>query len=329
MMQEIMQNKKKKGIFFLYTFLFIILISVFLLNGNVVMAVDSSNANLSNLGFTPDDFTGFRASIIEYDITVGEDVAEIEVYATAQDENAEVEGTGSYELSDGLNKIPVTVTAQDGTTKVYTLNITKPESTVAATNQVGNTVQNETVTGNTTENVTNTQGNATNHTTTVNKVAEAETETKTNPSQTQYIVVALVCSISLIAVICAIIAYQNRYVEDDDYEEYDYEEALNRFKPIEPKNTNPIEDIYEKKERRQDTKKVEELEEKKEEEPKKTEIVKEEKIGEEVKEETKEEQEKVKTPEEPKSRREEIIDEFMKGNIESKPTRRRGKGKHF
>lgn len=86
---------------------------------------EESNANLSNLGIKPHDFSGFRYGTTTYDVTVPADVEKIEVYATAQAKSAKVSGTGTKTLEDGLNSFKVTVTAEDGTTKTYTINVTR------------------------------------------------------------------------------------------------------------------------------------------------------------------------------------------------------------
>lgn len=88
----------------------------------------SSNANLSNLGIRPNDFTGFTPSKTTYDVEVPADVEKVEVYAQAQDSDATIKGTGEVELKEGVNTITVQVTAEDGTTKTYTLNITRGEN---------------------------------------------------------------------------------------------------------------------------------------------------------------------------------------------------------
>ena len=87
----------------------------------------SNNANLSNLGIKPNDFSGFKSSITTYNVNVPEDVEEVEVYATAQSSSAKVSGTGKKKLEDGKNTFSVVVTAEDGTTKTYTINITKQD----------------------------------------------------------------------------------------------------------------------------------------------------------------------------------------------------------
>ncbi len=83
----------------------------------------SSNANLSNLGIRPHDFTGFRYGTTSYEVAVPEDTETVEVYASAQDEKAKVTGTGKKNLEKGENKAEVVVTAEDGTIKTYTINI--------------------------------------------------------------------------------------------------------------------------------------------------------------------------------------------------------------
>lgn len=88
----------------------------------------SSNANLSNLGIRPNDFTGFTPSQTTYNVTVPNDVDSVEVYATAQNANATISGTGTKSLQEGSNALMVTVTAQNGTKKTYTINVTRQAS---------------------------------------------------------------------------------------------------------------------------------------------------------------------------------------------------------
>ena len=88
----------------------------------------SSNANLSNLGITPNDFKGFKAQVTKYDVTVPTDVESVTIYANAQDSKAKISGVGKQNLQTGKNEFEVVVTAEDGTTKIYTLNITRDTS---------------------------------------------------------------------------------------------------------------------------------------------------------------------------------------------------------
>ena len=88
---------------------------------------ESSNANLKMLGIRPTeyDFTGFKSGTTTYEVTVPADVDEVEVYGTAQDSNAKVSGLGTKKLEDGMNDLSIVVTAEDGTEKIYTIQVTR------------------------------------------------------------------------------------------------------------------------------------------------------------------------------------------------------------
>ena len=92
---------------------------------------ESSNANLSMLGIRPTeyDFTGFKVGTTSYDVTVPNDVEEVEVYATAQDSKSKISGLGTKKLTEGLNDLSIVVTAEDGTEKIYTINVTREGAT--------------------------------------------------------------------------------------------------------------------------------------------------------------------------------------------------------
>ncbi|MBO4293582.1 MAG: cadherin-like beta sandwich domain-containing protein [Clostridia bacterium] len=84
----------------------------------------TSNANLSNLGTKKYDFTGFKPDETSYEVTIPEDVTEVEVYAKTQDSKATYKVTGDKKLKIGENKVTITVTASDGkTTKNYYINV--------------------------------------------------------------------------------------------------------------------------------------------------------------------------------------------------------------
>ena len=85
----------------------------------------SSNANLKNLGIKPHDFSGFKPGTTTYNVTVPSDTETIEVYATAQNAKATITGTGTKELKKGENNIDIVVTAENGNTKTYTINVTR------------------------------------------------------------------------------------------------------------------------------------------------------------------------------------------------------------
>lgn len=93
----------------------------------------SDNADLTNLGIRPNDFSGFTPNKLTYDVTVPLDVESIEVYATASDSKASISGTGKKNLKEGLNEFEIVVTAEDGTVKTYTINVTREESATEET----------------------------------------------------------------------------------------------------------------------------------------------------------------------------------------------------
>lgn len=87
----------------------------------------SSNNKLKNLGIKPNDFSGFKSGTTKYNVSVPNEVTEVEVYAEAQDSKATISGTGKMQLEVGNNQAKVICTAEDGTTKTYIINITRKE----------------------------------------------------------------------------------------------------------------------------------------------------------------------------------------------------------
>lgn len=86
----------------------------------------SSNAMLSGLtvdveGLSPE----FNKDTDNYTLQVGSDVEAIQITATPEDENATVQVQGNENLQEGENTVTITVTAEDGTTKVYTITVNK------------------------------------------------------------------------------------------------------------------------------------------------------------------------------------------------------------
>lgn len=101
----------------------------------------SNNANLANLGITPNDFTGFRANKTSYSVTVPNNVSTINVYAKKGHAGQTISGNGNKTLNVGNNTFNVVVTAEDGVTKkTYTINVTRDGegNTSTDTNQSNN-----------------------------------------------------------------------------------------------------------------------------------------------------------------------------------------------
>ena len=84
----------------------------------------SDNTKLSMLTTDKYDLTDiFDKDVDTYEITLENDVSAITVSATAEDKLSKVTGTGKYSLKTGDNEINVTVTAENGDTKIYTLKL--------------------------------------------------------------------------------------------------------------------------------------------------------------------------------------------------------------
>ncbi len=106
----------------------------------------SSNASLINLGMNPNDFKGFKPGTYTYNVTVPNDVESVNVYAKTQDTKARItSGIGNHNLDIGNNNINVIVTAEDGSTQTYTINVTREEKAeeVVEDNPTSQIEQNE------------------------------------------------------------------------------------------------------------------------------------------------------------------------------------------
>lgn len=84
----------------------------------------SSNANLGSLTLGSGKMEPeFKADVTSYNVTVRFEVQKLTISANAEDGKSTVEGIGTFDLEVGENKKFITVTAEDGTKKVYELNI--------------------------------------------------------------------------------------------------------------------------------------------------------------------------------------------------------------
>ncbi len=87
---------------------------------------ESDNNNLESLSISGYELTPkFSADVKEYSLTITEDVEKLDITAEPEDENAEVKIEGNENLLIGENTIKIIVTAEDGTERTYTLNVTK------------------------------------------------------------------------------------------------------------------------------------------------------------------------------------------------------------
>ena len=67
----------------------------------------------------------FNSATTEYSCTVKNNVTSVTVNATATSSKAKVRGLGTKELSVGANTLPIRVIAEDGSEKIYNINVTR------------------------------------------------------------------------------------------------------------------------------------------------------------------------------------------------------------
>jgi hypothetical protein len=110
--------------------------------GNAPKTASSDNL-LSSLKVSPGTLSpAFSSDVTEYTMTVGSDVAKLVVSATANSSSATVSISGTR-MDPGDNKTYITVTAENGTKKVYTISTYK-DTTVSST-EAATTAPAETV----------------------------------------------------------------------------------------------------------------------------------------------------------------------------------------
>lgn len=99
--------------------------------GTIGRPADSGNPNnwlrgleVSGYALTPT----FNGGVTEYSLIVGNETGSVNVTAAAVNGNASIQGTGTIPLAVGTNQIPITVTAQNGSVRTYTLTIIRKDS---------------------------------------------------------------------------------------------------------------------------------------------------------------------------------------------------------
>ena len=95
---------------------------------------NASNSKLQNLRLSTEGMLPeFQNDIFDYYLTVKNDVKDIEVLATVENNDARVEVTGNENLQNGLNLIKVQVTSPDKTSSsTYLIKVTKTDNLESA-----------------------------------------------------------------------------------------------------------------------------------------------------------------------------------------------------
>lgn len=91
-------------------------------------ATASSNANLSAIRISPSKLTpSFEASVTEYSTIVDSTVSKLILSAPAADSKATVMVEGNQDFELGINDVVITVTAESGDQKQYTIHVLKED----------------------------------------------------------------------------------------------------------------------------------------------------------------------------------------------------------
>ena len=70
----------------------------------------------------------FDLQTLEYNVEVGAEDDTIKIGAKLSDDTATVTGTGTFDVPAGETSFPLTVTAENGEIRIYTVNVTRPQS---------------------------------------------------------------------------------------------------------------------------------------------------------------------------------------------------------
>lgn len=83
----------------------------------------SSNSRLSSISINDKVIAGFDGDVVEYSSTIVTSSNTIKVGAKTEDSKASVKGTGNYNFTNGAVKVTLVVTAEDGSTTTYIVNV--------------------------------------------------------------------------------------------------------------------------------------------------------------------------------------------------------------
>ena len=87
----------------------------------------------------------FNSATTEYSCTVKNNVTSVTVNATATSTKSKVRGLGAKDLVEGKNTLPIRVIAEDGSEKIYNINITRKGGVTSLKNEI---MENKVITAN-------------------------------------------------------------------------------------------------------------------------------------------------------------------------------------
>ena len=78
----------------------------------------------------------FNSATTEYSCTVKNNISSVTVNATATSTKAKVRGLGTKDLVEGKNTLPIRVIAEDGSEKIYNVNVTRKREATSLKNEI-------------------------------------------------------------------------------------------------------------------------------------------------------------------------------------------------
>lgn len=103
--------------------------SITIISQSQLEASYSKNNNLKSLSIDGIKLSpSFNKNTTTYKVTANANTTKVKINGKVEDSKSRVSGLGTHKVSEGENKIKVTVTAQNGSTKTYTIivNVTDP-----------------------------------------------------------------------------------------------------------------------------------------------------------------------------------------------------------
>lgn len=92
------------------------------------VVVLSTNNNLGSLGIDGGELSpGFSQDVLEYTVEMQPETTKVNLVGSVADGSASVSGLGEREVVDGANRLEVVVTAQNGASKTYVVNVNVKE----------------------------------------------------------------------------------------------------------------------------------------------------------------------------------------------------------